>query len=309
MEKLTNKYLRTRYFDYLKNEKKYSDNTVTAYINDIDSLIHFLTNEDLGDLSFITHRIAKFYVASLHHRYDPKSIRRKISSVKSMYDYLLEEELLTENPFENVDLPKVKKSLPKFIYEDEMLTFLNNIDTSTALGMRNRVLFELLYGCGLRVSELTNMIIGDIDFVTHEIVIHGKGSVDRIVPVHDYALKAIKDYLSEARIELALKHEDHSNILLLNYKGTPLTPRGVRVILNKELEKQASAMSLSPHSFRHSFATHLLNRGVDLRSVQELLGHVSLSTTQIYTKISKEKLQDEYLKAHPRAYKKRHGDE
>ncbi|QWC00127.1 tyrosine-type recombinase/integrase [Mycoplasmatota bacterium] len=305
MEKLTNNDIRSRYLDYLKNEKMYSNNTVTAYINDIDSLNHFLVNEDLGDLAYLTHRIAKFYVSSLHHRYDPKSIRRKISSVRSLFDYLIAEELIEENPFENVDLPKVKKSLPKFIYEEEMLKFLNGIDDSTALGKRNRVLFELLYGCGLRVSEVTNMVIGDIDFVSKEILIHGKGSVDRVVPVHSYGLEIVKDYLSEARVELALKSQAHDNELLLNYKGTPLTSRGVRVILNKELEKQASAMNLSPHSFRHSFATHLLNRGVDLRSVQELLGHVSLSTTQIYTKISNEKLQDEYLKAHPRAFKKR----
>lgn len=305
MVKLTNNEIILKYRDYIQNEKNYSENTVTAYINDIESLTAFLSNEDLGQLDFITHRIAKFYVASLYGQYDPKSIRRKISSIRTLYDYLVEEEILKENPFENVDLPKVQKSLPKFIYEDEMMGFLNHIDGSTSLGMRNKVIFELLYGCGLRVSELTHIKLSDIDYVNKEILIHGKGSVDRIVPVHSLALEMIKSYLKVARIELAIKNEDKSNILLLNYRGGPLSARGVRIILDKELEKQASTMNLSPHAFRHSYATHLLNRGVDLRIVQELLGHVSLSTTQIYTKVSKEKLQDEYLKAHPRAFKRR----
>ena len=304
MRKLTNEAVVNKYRNYLEIEKQYSNNTVIAYINDINSLINFLSSEDLGDIIYITNRIAKFYVASLHHKYDPKSIRRKISSVKTLYDYLLDEEIISDNPFKNVVLPKTQKKLPKFIYEDEMVDFLEQIDESTDLGKRNRVIFELLYGCGLRVSELTNIKLNDIDFIAKEILIHGKGSVERIVPVHDVAIKAIKNYLLEARPNLSIKNENNFVNLLLNFKGTNLTARGVRTILNRELEKQASTMKLSPHSFRHSFATHLLNRGVDLRIVQELLGHVSLSTTQIYTKVSKEKLQEEYKKAHPR-YKKR----
>ncbi len=300
MRKLTNKEAIKKYRNYLEIEKQYSNNTVIAYINDINSLINFLSSEDLGDLVYITNRIAKFYVASLHHKYDPKSIRRKISSVKNLYDYLLDEEIVNDNPFKNVVLPKSHKKLPKFIYEDEMVDFLDRIDESSDLGKRNRVIFELLYGCGLRVSELINIKINDIDFISKEILIHGKGSVERIVPVHELAIKTIKTYLLEARPNLSIKSENKYEKLLLNFKGSNLTTRGVRTILNKELEKQASTMKLSPHSFRHSFATHLLNRGVDLRLVQELLGHVSLSTTQIYTKISKEKLQEEYKKAHPR---------
>ncbi|MCF7924273.1 MAG: tyrosine recombinase XerC [Candidatus Izimaplasma sp.] len=297
---MNNKDIIAKYRDYLEIEKQYSNNTVIAYVNDINSLISFLTNEDLGDLNYITNRIAKFYVASLHHNYDPKSIRRKISSVKNLFDYLLDEEIVDDNPFKNVVLPKVQKKLPKFIYEDEMVNFLENIEETTDLGKRNRVIFELLYGCGLRVSELINIKIKDIDFILKEILIHGKGSVERIVPVHDEAIKTVKNYLLEARPNLSIKNENQSDYLLLNFKGGNLSTRGVRTILNRVLEKQASTMKLSPHSFRHSFATHLLNRGVDLRIVQELLGHVSLSTTQIYTKISKEKLQEEYKKSHPR---------
>lgn len=301
---MINKEILSKYKDYLENEKHYSNNTLKAYINDIETLMAFLTNEDLGQLNYLTARIAKFYVASLHGSYSPKSIRRKISSVRSLFDYLIEEGLVNDNPFETVDLPKVHKSLPKFIYEEEMNRFLNQIDESSVLGSRNKVIFELLYGAGLRVSELIGIELSDIDYVRGQILIHGKGSKDRIVPIHELALRNVKSYLSDARITLGLKQQEKYNEVFLNYKGTPLTTRGVRKILNKELEKQASAMNISPHSFRHSFATHLLNRGVDLRIVQELLGHVSLSTTQIYTKVSREKLQDEYLKAHPRAFRK-----
>ena len=304
-----NENLVQSYRSYLQDDRKYSLHTVVAYMSDIDTLLAFLTNEDLGDVTYVTSRIAKYYVAFLFGQYDPKSIRRKISSVRTFYDFLIEEGVIEENPFENVELPKVKKVLPKFVYEEEMVSFLNHIDDHSFLGKRNRVIFELLYGSGLRVSELTEIRLSDIDYVKKEIIVHGKGSKDRIVPVHDFAIEAIQKYLSQARIELALKNPQQRNYLLLNYKGTPLTPRGIRVILNRELERQATSLNLSPHAFRHSFATHLLNRGVDLRVVQALLGHVSLSTTQIYTKVSKEKLQDEYLKAHPRAFKKGSQDE
>jgi len=300
---LKNQEILQFYEDYLQNEKQYSTNTVISYLTDINSLISFLTQEDLGELRYLTNRIAKFYITHLYNRYDPKSIRRKISSVKTMYGLLLEEGVVKDNPFKNVILPKVVKRLPKFVYEDEMIDFLNNIDDSSAVGLRNKTIFELLYGCGLRVSELTNLKINDLDFVKQEIRVLGKGSVERVVPVHLFAINTVKKYLLESRPILKIKSEIESNFMFINHRGNPLTARGVRDILTREIKKQSSTLNISPHSFRHSFATHLLNNGVDLRIVQELLGHVSLSTTQIYTKISKEKLQEEYKKAHPRAKK------
>jgi len=300
---LNNQEIIEFYRDYLQNEKQYSENTVISYMNDITSLINFLNNEDLGELKFTTNRIAKFYIAYLHDNYDPKSIRRKISSVKTLFNYLLDEGVVKDNPFKNVVLPKVGKKLPKFIYEDEMVDFLNNINTDKPIGFRNKTIFELLYGCGLRVSELTNIKINEIDFVKQELLVHGKGSVERIVPIHNLAINTIKQYLLEARPILKIRSEQDNNFVFINHRGNQLTARGVRDILEREIKKQSSTLKVSPHSFRHSFATHLLNNGVDLRIVQELLGHVSLSTTQIYTKISKEKLQEEYKKAHPRAKK------
>ena len=303
MARLTNQEIIERYRDYLQNEKQYSENTVISYMNDINSLLNFLSNEDLGELRFVSNRIAKFYSAYLHNNFDPKSIRRKISSVKTLFAWLLDDGIVKDNPFKNVVLPKVGKKLPKFIYEDEMIDFLNNIDTAKPIGLRNKTIFELLYGCGLRVSELTNIKINEIDFVKQELKVMGKGSVERIVPIHALAINTIKKYLLESRPILKVRNEIDNNYVFLNHHGNPLTSRGVRDILTREISRQSSTLKVSPHSFRHSFATHLLNNGVDLRIVQELLGHVSLSTTQIYTKISKEKLQEEYNLAHPRAKK------
>jgi len=292
------------YQDYLKYQRQYSENTIKSYTNDINNLIAFLNHEGLGDLLTATNRTAKFYVSNLYNTYTPKSILRKISAVRSLYDFLIEEEMMGDNPFEFVVIPKVSRKLPKFIYPKEMIEFLDNIDTSGALGKRNKAIFELLYGCGLRAQEMIDLELGDIDYVNRTVLVHGKGSKDRIVPVHDTAISTLKHYIFNARPELAMKSHNSTESVFLNYRGEPISNRGVNKILETELEHQASTLKISPHSFRHSFATHLINNGVDLRVVQELLGHESLSTTQIYTKVSKEKLKSEYLSTHPRAKRK-----
>lgn len=301
---MTNVEIILMYQDYLLYQKQYSTSTIKSYTTDINNLIHFLEQEDFGDLLGVTNRIAKFYVSNLYNQYTPKSILRKISAVRSLYEYLIDEEMLMDNPFEFVILPKVNQKLPKFIYPKEMSDFLDHIDTSTDLGKRNRAIFEVLYGCGLRAQELIHLKMGDIDYVNKTVKVLGKGSKERIVPIHDLAIQTIQTYLLNARPKLALKKQDSTEIIFLNYRGLPLTSRGVNNILDKELEHQSSTLKISPHSFRHSFATHLINNGVDLRVVQELLGHESLSTTQIYTKVSKEKLKSEYMNTHPRAKRK-----
>ncbi len=301
---MSNQDIINMYENYLVNQKQYSMSTVVSYMNDIKVLISFLKNEDLGELEHLTSRIAKFYIAHLHNIYSPKTIRRKISSVKTLFNYLLEEEVVKENPFVNAVLPKVTRSLPKFVYEDEMISFLNRIDTTKAIGKRDKAIFEILYGCGLRVSELVGIRMQDIDFYEMTILVHGKGSKDRIVPVHELAIEELKQYMFQARPELVARGNDTNDYVFVNFNGKKLSTRGVRYILETELKKQSSFLSVSPHGFRHSFATHLLDHGVDIRLVQELLGHVSLSTTQIYTKVSKEKLKEEYMKTHPRAKKK-----
>lgn len=288
--------------NFLSVQKNYSMNTVIAYLGDIQSFLAFLKNEELGELITVSDRISRFYISYLHGQYSPISIRRKISSVRTLYAFMISEQIIKTNPFQNAVLPKEEKKLPKFIYEAEMTDFLNRVDVSNLKGKRDIAIFELLYGSGLRVSELVGIKIQDLDWVSKTLLVHGKGSKDRIVPMHDLAISRIKEYMVYVRSVFktrSSKPDDHT--LFLNFKGTPLTDRGVRDILSKELERQASTLNISPHAFRHSFATHLLNHGVDLRTVQELLGHVSLSTTQIYTKVSKEKLKDIYMTTHPRA--------
>lgn len=301
---LSNTEILLMYIDYLEFQRQYSKNTIVSYKNDINKLISFLDQEDLGELLTVSNRVAKFYVTHLYNQYTPKSILRKISAVRSLYDFLMEEEIISQNPFEFVILPKVSKKLPKFIYPKEMSDFLDHIDMSTSLGKRNRAIFEVFYACGLRAQELVDLKLNDIDFLNKTLLIHGKGNKERIVPIHEIAIDTIKNYLLKARSELAVNSEAESEYMFLNFRGVGLTTRGVNLILENELERQSSTLKISPHSFRHSFATHLINNGVDLRVVQELLGHESLSTTQIYTKVSKEKLKSEYLNTHPRARRK-----
>lgn len=292
------------YRNYLEIQRNYSPHTVTAYLDDIQTLRAFLSLERLGNLAGVSERVARFYVASLHDRYVPKSIRRKISSVRSLYEFLRKDGQVEKNPFSATPLPREDRKLPHFIYESEVTEFLSRIDDSTLKGKRDIAIFELLYGSGLRVSELASLKLPDLDFVSKTVLIHGKGGKDRYVPMHDRLIDRLKDYMVIVRPVFRTRTlEPDDKTLFLNFKGTRLSDRGVRDILDKELDRQASTLKMSPHTFRHSFATHLLDHGVDLRTVQELLGHVSLSTTQIYTKVSKEKLREVYLKSHPRAKK------
>ena len=301
-----NKKLMEDFLSYLRYEKRYSENTITAYKNDIEHFMSFLDNEDFGDFDDISHKVAEFYLSSLMDEYTPKSIQRKISSLKTMYSYHVDNLKDFEyNPFRNVALPKVEKRLPKFIYEDEIEEFFNSIDTSTERGKRDKLIFELLYGSGLRVSELSDLRIKDININEKIIVVHGKGSKDRIVPMSNETKKEMEEYLLQARPILLSKSIDLDNDhVFLNFKGTTLTSRGVRDILDRLIKETSSTLRVSPHTFRHSFATRLLNNGMDVRMVQELLGHSNLSTTQIYTKISKENLIEQYKKSFPKGENK-----
>ena len=294
------------FLNYLKVEKRYSENTIIAYRNDILNYIYFLESEDFGTISEASNQIAEWYLASLSDKYTPKSIQRKISSLKNMYNYFINKRELEVSPFFDITLPKVEKRLPKFIYENEVEEFFNSIDTSTEIGKRDRLIFSLLYGSGLRVSELTSLRLKDVNVDEKIINVHGKGSKDRIVPMSNETQELFMNYLILSRPHLLKKSNNLDNdIIFLNFKGTSLTSRGVRDILNRLIESSSSTLRISPHTFRHSFATHLLNSGMDVRMVQELLGHSNLSTTQIYTKISKESLMKEYEKAFPKGDNKK----
>jgi len=299
---MTNNEIIKLFDEYIRSERNYSEHTRKSYIDDVYSLINFLDNEQFGDLETVSPRIARFYTATLHEHYSPKSIARKISSVRSLYSFLSKEDIILENPCLDIELPKQEKKLPKFIYPEEIENLFKSIDTSTPLGTRNYLILEFLYGTGVRVSELCQIKLNDIDYFKNLVLVHGKGKKDRYIPLHTRLVNEISDYVLTTRKDL-LHHSDNqeNKFLFLNFRGKTITPRGVRMVINKIMLESGEALKISPHTLRHTFATHLLNNGADLRSVQELLGHENLSSTQIYTKVSKEKLKESYMNAHPRA--------
>lgn len=305
MSQRNNEFLE-KFVSYLRNERRYSENTILAYSNDIKDFFKYLDENEFGDADEISEKVAAFYISNAADTFTPRSIQRKSSSIKSFYNFFVDiDKEMEKNPFLGVDIPKSEKRLPKFVYDDEIKEFLNAIDVSDEVGKRDKLIFELLYGSGLRVSELTNMRLKDVDSDSRRILIHGKGSKDRIVPMTVDAKEDYQKYLVLSRpIFLARSNNLENDSVFLNFHGGTLTSRGVRDILNRVLKETSSTMKVSPHAFRHSFATHLLNKGMDVRMVQELLGHSNLSTTQIYTKLSKESLQKEYEKAFPKGNKK-----
>lgn len=302
-----NEYIE-KFIDYLISQRNYSSYTAINYKEDINSFNDYITTHKLApNLLKINERIIKNYMMFLDTKHlSKRSIGRHLSSLKSFYNYLEREKLITRNVVNEIKAPKIEKRLPHEIKFDEIEMMFESINLDTKLGPRNYLILEMLYGCGLRVSELCSLQIKDIDNKNEIILIHGKGAKDRYVPIHKGIVMALKDYITYSRVNLIAITEDTQNpFLFINYKGSTLTPRGVRKILNKIVFDTSETFKISPHMLRHSFATHLLNNGADLRSVQELLGHENLSTTQIYTGVSKEALKNAYMNAHPRANKEK----
>lgn len=293
------------FLEYLESEKNYSMHTASAYKDDILAFMRFLEVERLGYLQSVTSRTTRFYLTTLHDQYKPKSISRKISSLRTFYAFLMANGFVEKNVFTELDLPKREKRLPKFVYQNEINQLLNEIDCSTKLGLRDKCLIEFLYGTGARVSEAVSINLKDIDYDERLILLHGKGSKDRYVPLHDNLVKLMREYEIKIRDHLVIKSNEKIQAFFLNHHGDRLTTRGVRYILNRVLEKSSDNLKISPHTLRHTFATHLLENGADLRSVQELLGHEHLSSTQIYTDVTKESLKQSYMTAHPRAKRKK----
>lgn len=307
MIEIKNQEALQRFEDYLRVEKNYSPLTIEHYLHDIQDFAHFLASEKFGELtSTLKPNISRFYLSSLSsHKYAKRSIARKISSLRSFYKFLLKENIVTTSIFDELETPKPDRSLPKFLYHQEIELIFDSIDQSTPLGKRDLVILELLYGSGLRVSELCGICVGDIDYDNEMVKVFGKGHKERLVPVNRRTIAALDAYLLNGRPDLLIKSNNiTTKHLLLNHHGTELTARGVRVVLNNIIERTSEKIKIHPHMFRHTFATHLLDNGADLRSVQELLGHSHLSSTQIYTHVSKEQLRKAYMENHPRAKKK-----
>jgi len=287
------------FLNYLEYERNYSKYTILNYKRDIQLFINFLNREAIGSFNDVDYRVVRNFLVTLYdHNYAKKTIARIISSLRSLYHYLLKEHIIKDNPMELVSNPKQDQKLPSFLYYNE-LEELQNASDSSNLGIRDALILELLYSTGMRVSELVNVKVPDIDFYNCQIKVLGKGNKERYVIFGEICLDLINKYINENRSKLV--KEKTNNYLLVNNHGEKLTPRGVEYIIDHIIKKGHLKMKLTPHTLRHTFATHMLNEGADLKSVQELLGHENLSTTQIYTHVSNERLRSVYLDNHPRA--------
>jgi integrase/recombinase XerC len=293
----------TGFFLYLKMERNVSPYTLQDYETDIRRFIEFLANQGFVDAlpCDINSILIRAYLGELKQQeYARRTIARRIAALRSFFRYLCLEDVIADNPFRGMRTPKLEKRLPTFLDSKEMEQLLL-LPTSDLLGRRDAAALELLYASGMRVGELAGLHIKDIDLINRYVLIYGKGSKERIVPVGRVAVRVLEHYLKKVRPILYGSSATVHSTLLLNHRGGPLTDRSIRRILDKYVQLMALNKHVSPHTIRHSFATHLLDNGADLRCVQELLGHVNLSTTQIYTHISKEKLKSIYRNTHPRA--------
>jgi integrase/recombinase XerC len=284
-----------KFMNYLKVEKNAAAHTITNYATDLKAFAAFLGDKDIGSIDHLTLR--RFLAEMRSKNYAKRTMARKLAALRTFFRFLYREGHIKSNPITAVSTPKLDKKLPKFLDVDQVARLITKPDASTVPGRRDRAIFETLYSSGLRVSELVGLDSDDVDFISGVVKVLGKGSKERIVPIGDQALKAIRDYL-EGRGAMKVKDK---HAVFLNKSGTRLSDRSVRRIVDKYIRLCSIETKISPHSLRHSFATHLLDRGADLRSVQELLGHMNLSTTQIYTHVTMERLKSVYDKAHPRA--------
>jgi integrase/recombinase XerC len=276
-----------------------SELTVAAYQTDLVQFFSFAALEQGLEPETLTVDLIDVYIVRgflgvlAEHGLTRKSMARKLAALRSFFKFLFRKEILQKNPVQRVASPKLGRKLPNFLYLEQMEGLLRASDCTNLLGSRDQVIIELLYGSGLRVSELVGLDRENLDLEIGLIRVLGKGSKERVVPVTNYAIQAIEGYLG--------MRKDHNKILLLNYQGTRLSARSVRRILDKLVAKISLEQHVNPHMLRHSFATHMLDGGADLRSVQELLGHQKLSSTQIYTHLTRERLKKVYAQAHPRA--------
>jgi integrase/recombinase XerC len=297
MDKLINDFI-----FYLEYEKGYSPRTVISYEKDLELFSLFLKDCKINSINSIDYSVIRKYLSFLHDQnLEASSISRKISTLRSFFKFNLKNGSIKSNPMVLISNPKREKKLPKYLNYDEMDRLLDSIDISSKEGIRNKLIIELLYSTGVRVSELVNIKIRDIKIKDCQISILGKGNKERIVLFGSVAKDLIKDYITAYREDFS---GNISDSFLFIDKGRPLSTNKVELILKDVLKRSCLKLNISPHTLRHTFATHLLDNGADLKSVQELLGHENLKTTAIYTHVSNERLKRVFLNSHPRALKK-----
>ena len=279
---------------YMEIEKNYSPHTLLNYKIDLNDFNKFCGGIGLEKIDYLFLR--KYLAVLKEKNLGNRTVGRHLSALRSFFRFLCREGYLKTNPILMLSSPKLDKHLPSFMTEEEVTQLIESVlpkDNNDELGLRNRAILETFYSSGLRISELVSLSVDDVDFIAGIVKAMGKGKKERVVPIGEIALSAVRKYLD--------KRKKQSNAVFLNKNGKRISTRGVRDVVEKYLKIAGIRRGVSPHTFRHSFATHLLNRGADLRTVQELLGHANLSTTQIYTHLTTEKLKNVYDKAHPHA--------
>jgi len=294
--------MQTAFIDYLQYERNMSPETIRAYQKDLEQFIEFCSADGTPFTpDALTQQKVREYLAQLSAKeYRKTTIVRKLATIRSFFKFLLRKGHLQQNPISEIRTPKVEKRLPNFLDTTEVERLLTAPRTDGFQGKRDRAILETLYSTGLRVSELTALNMGDIDFVGEVLRARGKGRRERIIPIGSYAVRAVREYL-EVRSEVIEDISKDNGALFLNRFGERLSSRSIRKILDKYIKVAGLTRRTSPHTLRHSFATHLLNRGANLRMVQELLGHKHLSTTQVYTHLTTQNLKQAYEEAHPRS--------
>ena len=287
-----------KFINYLRVERNASNHTITNYRIDLSRFSAFLGEKEIAS---VDHLALRRFLAELRSKnYSKRTIARKLASLRSFFKFLYREGYIKTNPISAIQTPKLEKKLPVFLDVNKVVRLIQSPPDNNTRGLRDRAILETLYSTGARVSELVGLDIGDVDFISGVIKVLGKGSKERIVPIGEPAIAAIRRYIDKRGQGPAARNKD-KDAVFLNKSDRRLTDRSVRRIIDKYIRLCSITEHISPHSLRHSFATHLLDRGADLRSVQELLGHMNLSTTQIYTHVTTERLKSVYDKAHPRA--------
>ena len=295
------------FIEYIKSEKGYSPHTIRNYNSDLKQFSDFVAGKrglknGYSELGLIDYMMVREYVGGLFYKCRRSTIARKLSALKSFFRYLELRGLSQKNPAAEIGTPKLEKHIPVYLSVDEIFALLNQPDSKKELGLRDLAVIELLYSSGIRVSELVFLDIEKLDFESRLVKVLGKGGKERIIPVGKKAVAAVADYLKNTeKIRKKKGYGPRNGPLFLNYRGERISARSINRIIKKHSRDSGLMTDISPHSIRHTFATHLLDGGADLRSIQEFLGHVSLSTTQKYTHVSIDRLMEVYDKSHPRS--------
>ncbi|UXS74630.1 site-specific tyrosine recombinase XerD [Staphylococcus chromogenes] len=295
MQDVVDEYLR-----FIQIEKGLSENTIAAYRRDLNHYLNYLAAQKISNLDFIDRQIVQQWFGVLHDEgRSTKSIARFTSTIRSFHQFALREKYAAKDPTVLIETPKYERKLPYVLSIDEIDLLLTTPETSKNNGYRDRTMLELLYATGIRVSELINIEVEDVNLLMGFVKVFGKGNKERIIPLGETVIELLKTYIENVRPQLLKKQVTHT--LFLNMQGKPLTRQGIWKIIKQTGAKAGIQKRLTPHTLRHSFATHLLENGADLRAVQEMLGHSDISTTQLYTHVSKTQIRKMYQQYHPRA--------